>query len=54
MTHHNALDADFYLRIAPELFLKRCIVGGMNVSMKWRVVLEMKGSITRIIQSLHK
>ena len=30
MTHHNALDADFYLRIAPELFLKRCIVGGMN------------------------
>ncbi|MBI2451297.1 MAG: lysine--tRNA ligase [Parcubacteria group bacterium] len=27
-THHNALDADFYLRIAPELYLKRLIVGG--------------------------
>jgi lysyl-tRNA synthetase class 2 len=28
ITHHNALDHDFYLRIAPELFLKRCVVGG--------------------------
>ncbi len=27
-THMNALDADFYLRIAPELYLKRLIVGG--------------------------
>lgn len=30
VTHHNALDADFYLRIAPELYLKRLIVGGME------------------------
>lgn len=29
ITHHNALDSDFYLRVAPELFLKRLIVGGM-------------------------
>lgn len=29
VTHHNALDADFYLRIAPELYLKRLIVGGL-------------------------
>ncbi|MFA6018295.1 MAG: lysine--tRNA ligase [Patescibacteria group bacterium] len=29
-THHNALDADFYLRIAPELYLKRLVVGGME------------------------
>lgn len=29
-THMNALDADFYLRIAPELYLKRLIVGGME------------------------
>ncbi|MBI2055418.1 MAG: lysine--tRNA ligase [Candidatus Sungbacteria bacterium] len=27
-THHNALDTDFYLRIAPELYLKRLLVGG--------------------------
>jgi len=29
-THHNALDADFYLRIAPELYLKRLVTGGME------------------------
>ncbi|HEX6885252.1 MAG TPA: lysine--tRNA ligase [Planctomycetota bacterium] len=30
VTHHNALGADFYLRIAPELYLKRLIVGGLE------------------------
>jgi lysyl-tRNA synthetase class 2 len=29
-THHNALDRDLYLRISVELFLNRCIVGGME------------------------
>ena len=29
-THHNALDRDLYLRIATELYLKRCIVGGID------------------------
>jgi lysyl-tRNA synthetase, class II len=29
-THHNALDMDLYLRIAPELFLKRLVVGGFE------------------------
>ncbi len=30
VTHHNALDTDLYLRIAPELYLKRLIVGGLE------------------------
>ncbi len=30
VTHHNALDVDFYLRIAPELYLKRLLVGGLE------------------------
>ena len=30
ITHHNSLDIDLYLRIAPELFLKRLLVGGME------------------------
>ncbi len=29
-THHNALDMEFYLRIAPELYLKRLLVGGFE------------------------
>ncbi len=30
LTHHNALDIDLYMRVSPELFLKRLLVGGME------------------------
>ena len=30
VTHHNALDIDMYLRIAPELYLKRVVIGGFE------------------------
>lgn len=30
ITHHNALDIDLYLRIAPEIYLKKLLIGGMS------------------------
>jgi lysyl-tRNA synthetase class 2 len=30
LTHHNAMDIDMYLRIAPELYLKRLVIGGFE------------------------
>lgn len=47
VTHHNALDADLYLRIAPELYLKRLVVGGMERVFEIGRVFRNEGMSTR-------
>ncbi len=47
MTHHNALDLKLYLRIATELYLKRCIVGGMEKVYEIGRVFRNEGISTR-------
>ena len=42
VTHHNTLNIDLYLRIAPELYLKRLIVGGCEESLKLTATFAMK------------
>ncbi|OBK79024.1 lysine--tRNA ligase [Mycobacterium sp. 1274761.0] len=44
VTHSNALDADLYLRIAPELFLKRCLVGGLEKVFELNRVFRNEGA----------
>lgn len=44
ITHSNALDMDLYLRIAPELFLKRCVVGGFDKVFELNRVFRNEGS----------
>ncbi|BBX20878.1 lysine--tRNA ligase [Mycolicibacter terrae] len=44
VTHSNALDADLYLRIAPELFLKRCVVGGFDRVFELNRVFRNEGA----------
>jgi len=46
-THHNALDEDLYLRIAPELYLKRLVVGGMTRVFELARVFRNEGISTR-------
>jgi len=47
VTHHHALDQDFYLRIAPELHLKRLIVGGMEQVYELGRIFRNEGVSTR-------
>lgn len=47
VTHHNALDLELYLRIATELYLKRCIVGGMEKVYEIGRVFRNEGISTR-------
>jgi lysyl-tRNA synthetase class 2 len=47
VTHHNALDLDLYLRIAPELYLKRLVVGGFERVFELARVFRNEGLSTR-------
>jgi lysyl-tRNA synthetase class 2 len=44
VTHSNALDTDLYLRIAPELYLKRCVVGGIERVFELNRVFRNEGA----------
>ena len=46
-THHNALDQEMYLRIAPELYLKRLVVGGLQRVFEIGRVFRNEGMSTR-------
>ena len=46
-THHNALDVDLFLRIAPELYLKRLVVGGFEKVFEMARVFRNEGISTR-------
>jgi lysyl-tRNA synthetase, class II len=47
VTHHNALDQDLYLRVAPELYLKRLVVGGFEKVFEIARVFRNEGLSTR-------
>ena len=47
VTHHNALDVDLYLRVAPELYLKRLVVGGFEKVYELNRCFRNEGLSTR-------
>jgi len=47
VTHHNALDIELYLRVAPELYLKRLVVGGFERVFEIARVFRNEGMSTR-------
>ena len=49
-THHNALDIDLYLRIAPETYLKRAIVGGFTKVFEFARCFRNEGMDTTHLQ----
>jgi len=51
-TFHQALGINLYLRIAPELYLKRLVVGGMERFMKLTGIFAMKALIPSITRNL--
>lgn len=42
VTHHNDLDLDLFLRIAPELYLKQLVIGGLERVYEVRNIMKMK------------
>lgn len=50
VTHHNALDADLYLRIAPEIYLKEAIIGGFDKIFEVARVFRNEGIDTSHLQ----
>ena len=47
VTHHNTLDMDLYLRVAPELYLKRLTVGGLERVFEINRNFRNEGLLTR-------